>query len=169
MSENKFDFQQLNNLDLLKQLKNTDFTTNYAQNFSVPQTDYSKLSFPAHEHREEEKVYWQQSIELLKSIELNTANLAMIVDLINKNNENQDEIIGILSEVLEIAKAKNKEEADNLYRKIMKKATTFTKDVEAIQKLTVFAGTMYTLVINNLDKIEQAGKVVKEVADKIIK
>ena len=157
------------NLDLGNVLKNVDLTTSYMPSVNIPEVDFSKITFPAQEHREEEKMYWEQSINLLKSIELNTANLAMIVDLINKNNEKQDEIIAILSEVLEIAKAKNKEEADNLYRKTMNKVITFTKDVEAIQKLSVFAGTMYTLVINNIDKIQQAGQVVKDVADKFIK
>lgn len=124
---------------------------------------------PVGKHMEGEKLYWEQSLMILNEIQVNTANLATIVDLINKNNEKQDEIIGILSEVLEIAKVKNREEADNLYRKIMNKIVTFTKDVEAIQKLSVFAGTVYTLVINNIDKIEQAGKIIKNVADRIIK
>lgn len=168
MSDNKFDLNTLANHDFTKYLKDSVIASRQMQNINIPQTDYSNLTFPAQEHREEEKMYWEESLNLLKLIESNTANLAMLVDLISKNNENQDEIIGILSEVLEIAKAKNKEEADNLYRKIMKKATTFTKDVEAIQKLTVFAGTVYKLVLNNIDKIEHAGKIVKEVADNIV-
>lgn len=154
MSENKLNFTSLGNTDFLKKaLENTDISRQM-QNINIPQTDYSKLTFPAQEHREEEKMYWEESLTLLKLIELNTASLAMLVDLISKNNENQDEIIRILTEVLEIAKANNKEEADNLYRKIMKKATTFTEDVEVIQKISTFASTMYTLAVNNMDKIQ---------------
>jgi hypothetical protein len=154
MSGNKFDISNMGTSYISKQLNDTIASALQMQNIiSTPQIDYSKITFPEQEHRLEEKMYWEENINLLRSIELNTANLAMIVDLINKNNENQDEIIGILSEVLEIAKAKNREEADNSYRKIMQKISTFTKDVETIQKISIFACTMYTLVVNNIDKI----------------
>lgn len=168
-NNNNFNFY-----DILKGF-DTDKFINSIDNVKIPQYTMPELPVfnfkesPVGKHMEGEKLYWEKSLMILNEIQENTANLAMIVDLINKNNKNQDEIISILSEVLEIAKAKNKEEADNSYRKIMNKVITFTKDVEAIQKLSVFAGTMYTLVINNIDKVEQVGRVVKEVGDKFIK
>lgn len=170
----KFDYS-----NLLSSLDNFKFETNdflksmdslkQMPNINIPKIDYAKLTNPAQEHREEEKVYWEESLGILKSIEMNTANLAMIVDLINRSNENQDKIIGIFSEVLEIAKATNKEEAESAYRKVMNKIISVAKDADAIQKITSFAGATYTLVINNMDKIEKAKQVVENAINNIPK
>ncbi len=161
MSDNKFDLNSLANVDMSKYLKDTDILSRQMQNINVSQPDYSKMTFPAQEHREEEKMYWEESLRILKSIEYNTANLAALVDLINKNNEQQDEIIKYIIEILEIAKSKTKVDAESKFMKVMNKIVGLNKNVEAVQKLTAFANTLYTLVISNLDKIDKIGDAFK--------
>lgn len=89
----------------------------------------------------------ERSLEVLKSIEENTANLSSIVDLINHSNENQDQIIEIFTDILSIAKAKNKEEADGLFKNVSEKITSTTDTVDAIIKLTGWATTVYKIVV----------------------
>jgi hypothetical protein len=161
MSENKLNINGLGNLDISKYINEADVLSRQMQNINIPKIDHSKLTFPAQEHREEEKMYWEESLRILKSIEYNTANLAVLVDLINKNNEQQDEIIKYIIEILEIAKSKTKVDAESKFMKVMNKIVGLNKNVEAVQKLSAFANTLYTLVISNLDKIEKIGDAFK--------
>ncbi len=109
----------------------------------------------AQEHRKDEKRYWEESLGILKSIESNTANLAVLVDLISRNTDQQDEIIGCLTEIHEIAKSKTKEDADIRYQKVMKRITDITGNVEAVQKLAAYGAVIYNFVVQNSDKIGQ--------------
>lgn len=102
---------------------------------------------PIREHFEKTEEYQKRSLEVLKSIEENTANLSSIVDLINHSNENQDQIIEIFTDILSIAKAKNKEEADGLFKNVSEKITSTTDTVDAIIKLTGWATTVYKIVV----------------------
>lgn len=102
---------------------------------------------PIREHLEKTEEYQERSLEVLKSIEENTANLSSIVDLINHSNENQDQIIEIITETLSIAKAKNKEEADSLFKKVSEKITSTTDTVDAAIKLWGWATTVYNIVV----------------------
>lgn len=91
------------------------------------------------QYREEEQVYWNDTLDLLKSIKENTANLSSIVDLIIKSNTNQDKIIEIIKEFLDIATIKeDPKAARSLYRKVMDKIHTVTEDANTIIKLTSF-------------------------------
>lgn len=90
---------------------------------------------PLQEYFAKTEEYQKRSLEVLKSIEENTANLSSIVDLINHSNENQDQIIEIFTDILSIAKAKNKEEADGLFKNVSEKITSTTDTVDAIIKL----------------------------------
>ena len=96
---------------------------------------------PIREHFEKTEEYQKRSLEE------NTANLSSIVDLINHSNENQDQIIEIFTDILSIAKAKNKEEADGLFKNVSEKITSTTDTVDAIIKLTGWATTVYKIVV----------------------
>ena len=83
----------------------------------------------------------------------NTANLYTLVDLINKSNEQQDELIAIIADILTIAKAKDKKEAESIYKKVMAKITQTVKDGETLAKVVGYATTVYELakpIIENL-------------------
>lgn len=75
------------------------------------------------------------------------------MDLISKANEKQDEILGILSEILSIAKAKSKEEADSRYKAIMSRISTSVDNVEAMIKVAGWASAVYRVVIKLIPAI----------------
>lgn len=92
------------------------------------------------------EVYQKQSLETLQSINENTANLFTIVDLINKNNDKQEEILAVLAEVLAIAAAKDKKEAETLFKKVMRKISETTDNADVIIKIVGWATTIYQMV-----------------------
>ena len=99
---------------------------------------------------EKSQEYQQQSLEILKSINQNTANLYTLVDLISKSNEQQDEVIGIVSEILSIAKAKEKKEAESLFKKVTSKINNSVETADSVIKLFGWATTIYNMVITML-------------------
>ena len=99
---------------------------------------------------EKSQEYQQQSLEILKSINQNTANLYTLVDLISKSNEQQDEVIGIVSEILTIAKAKEKKEAESLFKKVTSKINDSVETADSAIKLFGWATTIYNMVITML-------------------
>lgn len=101
---------------------------------------------------EKTQEYQQKSLEMLQAINQNTANLYTIVDLINKNNEKQDVLIEIVSEILAIAKAKEKKEAETLFKKVMNRINDSVDDVESIIKITGWAMTVYNMVLPMIQK-----------------
>lgn len=137
---------------------------------NLPNIDLSKLSVPqidlsfahqqtqaiqsamdavqAERERKEaaEEAYRQETIRSLRAIEQNTANLYTLVDLISKSNEQQDELIAIIADILIIAKAKDKKEAESIYKKVMAKITQTVKDGETLAKVAGYATTVYELV-----------------------
>ena len=96
---------------------------------------------------EKTQEYQQKSLEVLQSINENTANLYTMVELINQNNEKQDELIGLMTEILSLAKAKSKAEADSLFKKVMSKINDTTDNVEAMIKIVGWATTVYNMVL----------------------
>ena len=91
--------------------------------------------------------YQQKSLEVLQSINENTANLYAIVGLINQNNDKQDDLIALLTEILSLAKAKSKKEADNLFKKIMGKINDTTDNVDSMIKIVGWATTIYNMLL----------------------
>lgn len=91
--------------------------------------------------------YQRKSLEMLQSINENTANLYTMVELINQNNEKQDELIALLSEILSLAKAKSKAEADSLFKKIMGKINNTADSVDSMIKIVGWATTVYNMVL----------------------
>lgn len=96
--------------------------------------------------------YQQKSLEMLQSINQNTANLYTLVELINKSNEKQDEMIALIGEILSLAKAKSKPEAESIFKKLMGKITNTADNVEAMLKIVGWATTVYNYVLPMLEK-----------------
>ena len=113
-------------------------------------SEYTPESIIPEGYFEKTQEYQQKSLETLQSINENTANLYTLVELINKNNETQREILLIISEILAIATAKSKEEAQSLFKKVMKKITEVTDSVDSIIKITGWATAVYNMVVGML-------------------
>lgn len=96
--------------------------------------------------------YQEESLEMLKSINTNTANLYTLVDLISNANDKQDELIGLISEILTIAKAKDKEEAESLFKNVMGKINETVKSADSMIKIMGWATSIYSMVIAMLNK-----------------
>lgn len=105
---------------------------------------------PVADHMEKTEEYHRQSIEILKNISENTANLKTLVNLISQSNENQDIILEILQETLTIAKAKDKEEADALYKGVVSKINDGVTTAESMGKIITWATILYDIVKNGL-------------------
>ena len=90
--------------------------------------------------------YQQESLQILRAIEQNTASLHVLVELISKNNDQQEELILIITEVLTIATAKTKKEAESKYRSVMEKITKSVKDIETMSKVVNCATTVWNIV-----------------------
>ena len=99
---------------------------------------------------EKSQEYQEQSLEMLRSINQNTANLYTLVDLISKSNEQQDIVIEIISDILAIAKAKEKKEAESLLKKAMKKINDSVELADSMIKLVGWATTIYNMVTSML-------------------
>ena len=98
------------------------------------------------EKEDNEEAYRKEMIRSLNAIEQNTANLQIIVELISKSVEQQDVLIGFVTEIMSIAKAKNKEEAKTLYEKTVGRISTAVQDGEALAKLVLYATVIYNMV-----------------------
>lgn len=96
---------------------------------------------------EKTQEYQQKSLEILKSINENTANLYTMVELISQSNDKQDELISLMTEILSLAKAKSKDEADTLFKKIMNKINNTADSVESMIKIVGWATTVYNMVL----------------------
>ena len=126
----------------------------------LPSLEVSYAKMQLEEQQEANRIaeeYQQESLKILRSIEQNTANLYTLVDLISKNNEHQEELVAIIAEVLSIATAKTKDEAENKYRAVMDKITKKVKDVEAMSKMVGYANTVWTLVQPIIEKLPPIG------------
>ena len=147
----------LNNLDLAGFQASINKAAEMAQSIEFmpsPSVAYAKMQLE--EQQEANRIaeeYQQESLKILRAIEQNTANLYTLVDLISKNNEQQEELIALITEVLSIATAKTKGEAETKYRAVMDKITKTVKDVEAMNKMVGYATTVWTLAQPIIDKL----------------
>ena len=147
MSENKSDILNIGTAigNILKDVKiNTNLLTRKPSYGVMIEPAFLKnptLEF-AKEHRKEEKMYWDESISLLKNIEVNTANLTTIVNLISTNNDKQDEIINIITDLFSLAKETDKDVALSKYRNVMKTINEFSGDADTLLKLSSYGGTI---------------------------
>lgn len=140
---NDFNMFKADISSLMKNLDNSIFTPP-----SIPEIiPYSKLQLEEQQKSNKlNEAYQEESLRALHAIEQNTANLYTLVDLISKNNDIQDELIAIFAEVLTIAKAKNKKEAESIFTKVMGKITQTVKDGETLAKVAGYALTVYQFI-----------------------
>lgn len=126
-----------------------DYDLIYRQMLSHTWDTGNNSIIPA-EYFEKSQEYQLQSLEILKSINQNTANLYTLVDLISKSNEQQDEIIEITSEILTIAKAKEKKEAESFFKKVITRINSSVATADSVIKLISWATIFYRIVITML-------------------
>lgn len=98
------------------------------------------------DHFEKSEKYQEKSLEILQQISENTANLYALVELISNSNDKQDEIIGVLIEILSIAKAREKKEAESLLKKAISKINDCADTGESVIKLVGWATTIYSMI-----------------------
>lgn len=126
-----------NSLDWNNGYRTPSFTDNLAELKQLPRPD-AELTNKANQAT-------LDSLEVLKQIEMNTAYLKDIVDLLNVSNDNQKELNDMVQSILNIAKAPDKEEAQSRYRKVMQKIgdfSTITSSTLNIVKLSTLAATV---------------------------
>lgn len=85
------------------------------------------------------------SLEVLKKIEMNTAYLKDIVELLDTSNEHQKELSDMVHSILSIAKSPDKEEAQTRYRSVMQKIgdfATISSSALNVVKLSSLAATV---------------------------
>lgn len=137
-------------MEKFKNVDLTSFTTpNLYPKFEMPELPEIK-PIPIAEHIERTEEYQKQSLEMLKSINQNTANLYTLVDLISKSNDKQDEMLEIISEILAIAKAKDKKEAESFLKKAMTKINGSVETADSLVKLVGWATAIYNMVVTML-------------------
>lgn len=90
--------------------------------------------------------YQEKSLEILRSIEENTANLHTIMSLIRGSNEDQDKIIRILEESLQIAKSATQKEAETRVKNIFGKIHDTVESVESTEKLLHWVCLIYKII-----------------------
>ncbi len=154
----KFDPANMPKIDLST---TSHLTNSLADSIAANQREMERSMQAVQRERERkeaaEAAYREEAIRSLRAIEQNTANLYTLVDLISKNNEQQEELIEIIAEVLSIAKAKTKEEAESKFRKVMDKITKTVEDGETLGKIATFATTVWTLAQPIIEKLPQIG------------
>jgi len=94
----------------------------------------------------------ERMIELLESIDNNTSILNDIFTVLQKNTENQEEILKIINEFNSLATTNNVEQAQTLYRKLMTKINTTLSDINTINTLCTYGMTIYN-VLHSIGKI----------------
>ena len=154
----KFDLANMPGIDLstTNQLANS-----VADSIAATQREMERSMQAVQRERERkeaaEAAYREETIRSLRAIEQNTANLYTLVDLISKSNEQQDELIEIIAEVLNIAKAKNQAEAKSVYTKVMGRITQTIKDAETLAKIAGYATAVWNLAQPIIEKLPQIG------------
>ena len=103
-------------------------------------------TIPFSDHIEKTEKYQEKSLKILESIKENTANLSMLVEMINQSNDKQDELLEIMTEILAIAKEKEKKEAESKLKMVMNKITNTFDNADAIIKLLNWAMLVYNTV-----------------------
>lgn len=151
---NGFDISKIDISSLMKNLNYSAMTPTFTPSPMPDIIPYGKLQLEAQqEFKKLFEEYQQESLRALRAIEQNTANLYTLVDLISKSNEQQDELIAIIAEVLTIAKAKSKKEAESTYAKVMGRITQTVKDAETLAKVAGYATTVWQLAQPIIEKL----------------
>jgi len=105
------------------------------------------LEMIAEEKEEAEKretEYRESVVKALQGIEKNTALLTEMTVLMQKNNDKQEQIFELITEILSIMKSKDKEEAESKFTAVMKKIAAVSDGVNGVSSLFTMAQTVYT-------------------------
>lgn len=94
-----------------------------------------------------EEEYKEAVLQTLQGIESNTASIVSIIDLLQYNNDKQDEIIILLTDILNVGTAVTQKEAETRYKKALKKINDLGGSVRSIQTLVGVLTTVYNAVI----------------------
>lgn len=94
-----------------------------------------------------EEEYKEAVLQTLQGIESNTASIVSIIDLLQYNNDKQDEIINLLTDILNVGTAVTQKEAETRYKKALKKINDLGGSVRSIQTLVGVLTTVYNAVI----------------------
>jgi hypothetical protein len=113
-----------------------------------------EIESDARERRQEDETYQNEMIRTLSAIESNTANLYVLVELINRNTEQQDELIAIVTEIFAIAKSKDKEAAESAYKKVVDRIKQTVNDSETLAKVVGYATAVYELAKPIIEKLD---------------
>ena len=95
---------------------------------------------------EEQQDYHEKSLKLLEEIRENTGNLSTIIDLIADSNEKQEIILQFIEQMLEIATAKNQDELNNKFQRVLENIKNSLELGELTGKLLFYAYTIFSLV-----------------------
>lgn len=94
----------------------------------------------------------KRMIELLESIDKNTSVISDMLKLLEKNTQNQKEILDIINDFNSLATINEPAKAQTLYRKIMNKINTALDDVNTMTTLYSYGMVVYT-TLHSLGKI----------------
>lgn len=132
-----------NNLNLPKIFFDIDVPT-----FEAPETniDFSAI-YERNNLQDEANQATIDSKELLKEIAENTAYLKILVEINRETNLNGDELNYIMRAIYDVAKASNKDEADNLMSNALSKINNSGEVVGNIANLTNLLMGIYNVVI----------------------
>lgn len=87
--------------------------------------------------------YYEEIINELREIKINTNSISELETLFRVNNEQQKEI---LQEIFSLSTEKDKTIAETKYRKIMNKITQGTSDIETMQKLQGILNAVFLFI-----------------------
>lgn len=95
-----------------------------------------------------DEVTHRQNVEtLLEKIVENTANLNMVVELLNDSNSNQKLMLDLIREALEIGTSSEIAEAETKYKGFMGKVIELSEGIEASEKLLSIGKSIYHTTI----------------------
>jgi hypothetical protein len=132
--------------ELAEFMKNTNMPVNdylipNFSEFNIPFVEsFQELSF------KEQKNFFDQSLKLQEQIKNNTSTLSTIVELIANNNDKQEEIIKLFTQMFAIAAAKNQEDLTHRFEKVLESIKNALELGEITGKLIYAAYTIFSIV-----------------------
>jgi len=110
--------------------------------------DGVRKAYEVREAREEEK------LRMLRAIKQNTDNLPTIIELIDKGNDQQDEILAIVTGMFAILKEKTEKEARMTFRKLLDrvdKIGKIPKHIDTAKKLADLCHYLFPLILDKIN------------------
>lgn len=149
-------------------LNNLNPNINKVSSYSMKQDPTKGIQETLRNKQLKEEKYKLEVLNTLKSIEKNTDMLGDIVDLLQVDEDQQKEIISILTEIHGIELAETTEKAESILRKTMTKINSKVKDIDNVQKLIAIANTVYAQYVRHKDKIDPFIEPIKEIGKNLM-